>query len=97
MEKFTYTDGSEKQNQWAAKIAAAWMSEYDTEIANQKAREESDGMQRYIDILLANRQKLVAGFENITAKQLIDMHVAKRSPINAMIEQSRKQFATIGE
>lgn len=93
MEQFTYTDGSEKQNQWAAKIAAEWMSEYDTEIVNQRAREESDGMKKYIDILLLNRQKLVAGFEKITAKQLIDMYVAKRSPINAMIEQSRKQFA----
>jgi phage terminase Nu1 subunit (DNA packaging protein) len=93
MEKFTYTDGSEKQNQWAAKIAAAWMSEYDTEIENQKARQESDGMQRYINILLANRKKLVSGFENITAKQLIDMHVAKRNVASAMIDQSRNQFA----
>ena len=92
MEQFNYTDGSEKQNQWAAKIASAWMQEYDREIENQKARQESDGMQEYIDILLANRQKLVAGFEKITAKQLIDMYVAKRSPINAMIEQLRKQF-----
>jgi len=93
MEKFEYKDGSQKQNEWASKIAAAWMSEYDTEISNQRAREESDGMGEYIAILEDNRNKLVSGFEKITAKKLIDLYVAKRSPINAMIDQSRKQFA----
>ena len=92
MTKFKFTDGSEKQNAWAEKIAADMMAEFDKEIENQKLRPESDGMAKYIEILEANRNKLVAGFTKIAAKQLIDMFVAKRSPINAMIQQSQKEY-----
>lgn len=92
MENFKYTDGSEKQNAWAEKIAAEWMAIFDMEITNQKLRPESDGMEKYIEILESNRVKLVTGFKKITAKQLIDMFVAKRCPIDQMIEQSRRQY-----
>lgn len=92
MEKFEYKDGSDKQNAWAEKIASDMMAEFDKEIENQKLRPESDGMAKYIEILEANRNKLVAGFTKITAKQLIDIFTAKRSPINQMIEQSRKEY-----
>lgn len=92
MEKFEYTDGSEKQNAWAGKIAAEWIGQFDREIENQKMRPESDGMTKYIEILEENRKKLVAGFQKITAKGLIDLYVAKRNPINAMIDQSTKEY-----
>lgn len=94
MEKFeyTYTDGSEKQNAWAGKIASEWMARFDNEIENQKLRPESDGMSEYIKILEKNRIKLIHGFKKITAKNLIDLKVAKRSPVDQMIEQSRREY-----
>lgn len=95
MEKFEYTDGSEKQNAWAEKIASEWMEQFDSEIQNQKLRPESDGMSEYINILEQNRTKLVNGFKKITAKTLIDLYVAKRSPINQMIEQSRQAYRAL--
>lgn len=95
METFEYTDGSEKQNAWASKIAQEAMAKYNLEIHNQELRPSSDGMSKYIEILKGNRKKLVAGFGKITARQLIDMFVAKRIPIDAMIEQSRKEYTRL--
>jgi len=95
MEVFKYTDGSEKQNAWASSIASEWIAQFDSEIDNQKLRPESDGMAEYIKILEQNRTKLVNGFQKITAKNLIDLKVAKRSPIVAMIEQSRNEYKAL--
>lgn len=95
MKKFEYKDGSQKQNEWASSIASEWMAEYDQEIANNKLRPESDGMGEYISILEDNRKKLLAGFEKITAKALIEMYVAKRNVASVMIDQSRKQYKSI--
>ena len=89
MEQITVSGGSEKQNAWASEIATNWLSELDVEIANTTARPESDDVQWYADKLLAARKNLIDGFSKIGAKQVIDLFVAKRSPIRAIISKAR--------
>lgn len=89
MEQVTVSGGSEKQNSWASKIATDWLSELDTEIANTIARPESDNVQWYADKLIAARKSLIEGFSNIGAKQVIDLFVAKRSPVRIIISKAR--------
>ncbi len=92
MENLKITGGSEKQNEWATKIANDWMAQYDKAIANQKIREESDGMAPYIAILENNRDKLVALLSKAKAKPLIDMFLAKHDVSAAMVTKSLKEF-----
>ncbi len=89
MEQITVSGGSEKQNAWASKIATDWLSELDAEIANTTARPESDNVQWYADKLLAARKNLIDGFAKTSAKQVIDLFVAKRSPVRLIISQAR--------
>lgn len=83
--------GSEKQNAWATKIVAEWMATVNTEIANQQARPESDNMASYISRLVAARDNFAAGLPKATAKQIIDMHVAKIDPTRVLIDNARSQ------
>ena len=90
METVNIKGGSEKQNAWANKIAQEWLSEMDTEIKNVELRHDVETVQWYLDNLYVAKQKLLGGFEKIDAKALIDMYVAKRTPVKALIEQARK-------
>lgn len=82
--------GSDKQNAWASQIATDWISELDAEIAGTTARPASDNVQWYADRLLAARTTLIDGLAKITAKQVIDLFVAKRSPVRAIISNARQ-------
>lgn len=92
MSNIQITGGSEKQNNWATKIAQDWISKLDAEIENQKARPESDGMSKYVAILEKNREEMIANFAKVTAKQIIYLFTAKRDIAQAMIEKSRKEL-----
>lgn len=83
--------GSEKQNAWANKIAEEWMTELIGEIKNTEMRHDLDTVRWYLDNLVTAKQKLAEGFLKIDAKALIDMYVAKRSPVQALIAQARKR------
>ena len=91
MSNIQITGGSEKQNAWASKIAQEWLEKMDYEISNVAERQDLETVQWYYDNLLIARQKLIDGLEKIGAKQLIDMYVAKRTPVEALIEQARKK------
>jgi hypothetical protein len=80
--------GSDKQNAWASKIAADWLAVLDTEISNTVLRQDAS-LAWYADNLQASRNSLLAGFAKITAKQVIDMHTAKRSPVPSLINKAR--------
>jgi hypothetical protein len=83
-------NGSEKQNAWAKQIADRWLAELDSEIETTASRPEGDGLATYLAALRSKRAELLAGFERATAKQLIDLQVAKRSPVIALIQAARK-------
>lgn len=90
METINIKGGSEKQNDWANKIAKEWLEKMDYEIRNTELRHDLETVRWYLDNLYIAKQKLVTGLCKISAKELIDMHVAKKSPVNALIEQARK-------
>ena len=90
METVNIKGGSEKQNAWANKIAQEWLSEMNSEIKNVELRHDVETVQWYLDNLYVAKQKLLGGFEKIDAKTLIDMHVAKRSPVPLLVAQALK-------
>jgi len=91
METVNIKGGSEKQNAWANKIAQEWLSEMNSEIENVELRQDVETVKWFLDNLYVAKQKLLGGFEKIDAKALIDMYVAKRTPVKALIEQARKE------
>jgi len=83
------TGGSEKQNAWATKIAEEQIQRVDAEISNTVMRADTS-LDWYLADLRARRATLELGFSKITAKQLIDLHVAGRANLaDALIAQSR--------
>jgi phage terminase Nu1 subunit (DNA packaging protein) len=82
--------GSEKQNAWGQRIAEQWIADLDAEIATTAGRAEADGLVSYLAALRAKRVELLTGFGRATAKQLIDLHVAKRNPVTALIKAARE-------
>lgn len=80
--------GSEKQNAWASKIASDWLAVLDAEISNTELRQDQS-LAWYADNLQASRNSLLSGFAKVTAKQVIDMHTAKISPVRSLIEKAR--------
>jgi hypothetical protein len=80
--------GSEKQNAWASKIASDWLAVLDAEINNIELRQDQS-LAWYADNLQASRNSLMSGFAKVTAKQVIDMHTAKISPVRSLIEKAR--------
>jgi len=93
MDNIIISGGSEKQIAWAKRIAAEWLSELDTEIANVTARlPYGDAVEPYLAALRAKREGLVAGLGKATAKQVIDLRVAKRNPVPGLIRAARQGF-----
>ena len=90
METVNIKGGSEKQNAWANKIAQEWLSEMNSEIENVELRQDVETVKWFLDNLYVAKQKLLGGFEKIDAKTLIDMHVAKRSPVPLLVAQALK-------
>lgn len=78
----TITNGSEKQNEWATRIAQREVSIMSAEIEATKGRE---GLEWYADALDAAMAKLVAGFSKIKAADLIAMEQAKNANIAKML------------
>ncbi len=72
------TGGSDKQNAWATQIASDQLAILDREIDNTIARADSS-LDWYLTALRERRDLLVTGFGKISAKQLIDLHVAQRA------------------
>lgn len=74
--------GTEKQVAWANRIAATQLGLVDVEIERNEARLKSTGeawIEGYLADLRARRATLVAGFETLGAKKVIDLHVAGRA------------------
>lgn len=90
--------GSEKQNEWATKIAQSWSEQLQNEIANNEARKHSEGaawgLEWYLDALKTAKVKLHDGFTKATPKQLIDMEVAKRNPVPTIIRSAQNAKPT---
>jgi hypothetical protein len=87
----TIAGGTEKQNAWATKIAQEWVSHLDNEISNAAARPISDNVQWYADNLIAAKGHFIEGLGKAAAKQVIDLYVAKRNPVTALINQARSR------
>ena len=90
-ESANITGGSEKQNAYATSIANGWLKQLDAEINNTIARmngDKSDALQWYLDNLEGYREKIMAGFGKMTAKQLLDVHAAKMNPATQALKNA---------
>ena len=92
MTTFNITGGSEKQNKWASDIANKWISEIDEEIARIANHTYADTLTVYADLLQVAKANFLAGMEKITAKQIIEVEVAKRNIAKSLIAQALKKF-----
>lgn len=86
----TIGGGTEKQNAWASSIANQWLAEVDKEIATVALRQAAgDGLVKYAEDLQTARKNLLEGFAKITAKQVIDLHVAKINMADKLLNRAR--------
>ena len=86
----TITGGSDKQNAWASSIATQWLAEVDKEIATVALRQAAgDGLVKYAADLQLARQQLLDGCSKASAKQIIDLHVAKLNMATKLLNRAR--------
>lgn len=83
-------NGTDKQNDWAQKIADTWMSKIDTEIEANNFREPGSKYYHIKAILRGCKDKAVAKLASTTSKQIIDMYTRQQMLDTYVINTARK-------
>ena len=88
------TNGTEKQIEWAAQIATAWITKVQNEIDSIARRMTSMGESPRLVAYHTNLQKRLAHMKGnlgkVPATDIIGMHKAGRDMANAIIDLARK-------
>lgn len=89
MSTVNITGGSEKQNSWATDIANTWISKVDAEIdiANRRIA-DGEKLEWYLSALEAGKSAFINGLPKASAKQIIDLYMAKIDPTATIIKKA---------